>query len=134
MQEKLIEQAAELGIGDRVLFPGFVRGEDTNRLYQSADLYVLSSVSEPFGITPLEALLNRTPVLISKQSGVSEVVNHALKVDFWDTDRMASRMDAVLRYPELARELRRNGFADVQSLSWDQTARTCLSCYNKVTA
>ena len=132
MQEELIEQAAALGIGDRVLFPGFVRGDKTDRLYQSADLYVLSSVSEPFGITPLEALLNRTPVLISKQSGVSEVITHALKTDFWDTDKMASKMDAVLRYPTLADELRRNGFRQAQSLSWDETAKTCQACYNKL--
>lgn len=132
MQEELIEQAAELGIGDRVLFPGFVRGEKTDRLYQSADIYVLSSVSEPFGITPLEALLNRTPVLISKQSGVSEVITHALKTDFWDTDKMASKIDAVLRYPELADELRRNGFEQARSLSWDKTAETCQSCYNRL--
>lgn len=132
MQEELIEQAAALGIGDRVLFPGFVRGEKTDRLYQSADVYVLSSVSEPFGITPLEALLNRTPVVISKQSGVSEVVNHALKTDFWDTDDMASKIDAVLRYPALADELKRNGFQQVQNLSWEETAKTCQDCYNKL--
>lgn len=132
MQEELIEQAAALGIGDRVLFPGFVRGDKTDRLYQSADLYVLSSVSEPFGITPLEALLNRTPVLISKQSGVSEVINHALKIDFWDTDRMASRMDAVLRYPSLADELRKNGFQEAGGLSWDRTAKVCQDCYNSL--
>ncbi len=132
MQEDLIEQAAALGIGDRVLFPGFVRGEKTDRLYQSADVYVLSSVSEPFGITPLEALLNRTPTVISKQSGVSEVVTHALKTDFWDTDDMASKIDAVLRYPALADELRRNGFQQVQNLSWKETAKTCQDCYNKL--
>ena len=132
MQEELIEQAAALGIGDKVLFPGFVRGDKTDRLYQSADLYVLSSVSEPFGITPLEALLNRTPVLISKQSGVSEVITHALKTDFWDTDDMAAKMDATLRYPALADELRRNGFRQAKGLSWTRTAQTCQDCYNKL--
>lgn len=132
MQEELIEQAAALGIGDRVLFPGFVRGEKTDRLYQSADLYVLPSVSEPFGITPLESLLNRTPVLISKQSGVSEVITHALKTDFWDTDKMAAKIDAALRYPALSRELKKNGFRQAQQLSWDKTAETCQGCYNRV--
>jgi len=133
MQEDLIELSAELGIGDRVLFPGFVRGVKTNRLYQSADLYVLSSVSEPFGITPLESLLNKTPVLISKQSGVSEVISNALTVDFWKTDRMAAKMAAVLRFPSVANILAEKGYKEVKEINWSDTAKICVDCFNKVT-
>jgi glycosyltransferase involved in cell wall biosynthesis len=133
MQEDLIELSAELGIGNRVLFPGFVRGEKTDRLYQSADLYVLSSISEPFGITPLESLLNKTPALISKQSGVSEVVDNALKVDFWETRRMADKMAAALRFPRMAEMLAQKGHEEVKQINWSDTAETCLDCYNKVT-
>lgn len=133
MQEDLLELSAELGIADRVLFPGFVRGDKVNQLYQSADLYVLPSVSEPFGITPLESLLNQTPVLISNQSGVSETLNHTLTVDFWDIDAMAHKMDAVLRYPVLSKELSQNGHQEVQGLTWDRTADVCLDCYERIT-
>ncbi len=133
MQEELIELSAQLGIADKVLFPGFVRGDKVDQLYQSADLYVLPSVSEPFGITPLESLLNRTPVLISNQSGVSETLDHALTVDFWDTDAMAHKMDATLRYPVLSETLTRNGHEEVLNLTWDRTAEVCLECYNNVT-
>jgi len=133
MQEDLIERSAELGIGDRVLFPGFVRGVKTNRLYQSADLYVLSSVSEPFGITPLESLLNKTPVLISKQSGVSEVITNALTVDFWETERMVAKIDVVLRFPSVANILAENGHKEVKEINWSDTAKTCVDCFNKVT-
>jgi len=133
MQEDLIELSAKLGIGDRVLFPGFVRGVKTNRLYQSADLYVLSSVSEPFGITPLESLLNKTPVLISKQSGVSEVITNALTVDFWETERMVAKIDVVLRFPSVANILAENGHKEVKEINWSDTAKTCVDCYNKLT-
>jgi glycosyltransferase involved in cell wall biosynthesis len=133
MQKSLIEEAAAAGLADKVLFPGFVRGDKVNRLYQSADLYVLPSVSEPFGITPLESLLNETPVLISQQSGVSEVVDHALKVDFWKTDRMAAKMDAVLTHDPLKNELAKNGHRQAKNLTWDKPAARCIECYNQLT-
>jgi len=133
MQKSLLEQAAAAGLADKVLFPGFVRGDKTHRLYQSADLYVLPSVSEPFGITPLESLLNETPVLISQQSGVSEVVDHALKVDFWKTDRMAAKMDAVLTHNPLKNELAKNGHRQAKNLTWDKPAARCVECYNQLT-
>lgn len=132
MQEELIEMAARMGIGDRVLFPGFVRGQKVDQLYQSADVYVLPSVSEPFGITPLEALLNKTPVLISRQSGVSEVINHALTVDYWDVDALTKKIDGLLRYPTAAQVLSENGHEEVKDITWDDTAQTCLACYQSV--
>ncbi len=92
-----IELAAKLGIGHKVIFTGFLQGLDVERIFSMADLYVMPSVSEPFGIAPLEAMSHDVPVIISKQSGVAEVLDHALKVDFWDTDDLANKILAVLR-------------------------------------
>jgi len=92
----------------------------------------MSSVSEPFGITPLEALRNGTPILISKQSGVSEVVSHALKCDFWDINQMANQMLAVIQYPSLQADLTENGLNEVMGFSWNTAAANCVSVYNSV--
>jgi glycosyltransferase involved in cell wall biosynthesis len=124
-----IELAAQLGIGHRVLFTGFLRGDDVRRIFKMADLYVMPSVSEPFGIAPLEALDNDVPVIISKQSGVSEVLRHALKVDFWDINEMANKIVAVLKYPPLQMTLRSHGNFEVRKLRWRDAARHCLKIY-----
>lgn len=129
MTRRCIELAAEMGIGHKVLFPGFLRGDDIRRVFQMADLYVMPSVSEPFGITPLEALSHDVPVLISKQSGVAEVLTHALKVDFWDVDEMANKIVAVLRHPPLQSALRDHGRMEVQRLSWVESAAGCVKVY-----
>ena len=129
MAKRMIELAAEMGIGHKVLFTGFLRGRDVERVFRMADLYVMPSVSEPFGIAPLEALSNGTPVIISKQSGVSEVLRHALKVDFWDTREMANKILAVLRHPPLGQELRRHGVFEVRGLTWDGAAERCARIY-----
>ncbi len=129
MMNRSIEMAAELGIGHKVLFTGFLRGEDVQKIYQMADLYVMPSVSEPFGIAPLEALNNDVPVIISKQSGVSEVLTHALKVDFWDTDEIANKMVAVLKYPPLQETLASHGNFEVRKLRWKDAAAKCVKIY-----
>ncbi|MEW6197910.1 MAG: glycosyltransferase family 4 protein [Planctomycetota bacterium] len=129
MIRRMIEMAAEMGIGHKVLFTGFLRGNDVRRIYRMADLYVMPSVSEPFGLTPLEALSNDVPVLISKQSGVAEVLKHALKVDFWDVDEMANKIIAVLRHPPLHATLRDHGSFEVKRFSWTDSAENCLKVY-----
>jgi len=131
MERFIIEKAAELGLANHVLFTGFLKGRDVDKAYKMADLYVVPSVSEPFGITPLEAMRNGTPVLISKQSGVSEVISHCLKADFWDRDEMANKIIAVLRYGELHHELSRNGFSEVRRFNWDEPAQKCMDVYNE---
>ncbi|MCU0917741.1 MAG: glycosyltransferase family 4 protein [Planctomycetes bacterium] len=131
LMHRSIELAAHLGIGHKVLFTGFLRGGDVRRIYKMADLYVMPSVSEPFGIAPLEALDNDVPVIISKQSGVSEVLRHALKVDFWDVDEMANKMVAVLKYPPLQMTLRSHGNFEVRKLRWRDAARRCLEIYRE---
>ena len=129
LMHRAIEMAAELGIGQKVLFTGFLRGDDVQKIYRMADLYVMPSVSEPFGITPLEALGNDVPVIISKQSGVSEVLRHALKVDFWDVDEIANKIIAVLKYPPLWITLRSHGNFEVRKLRWKDTAAKCARIY-----
>ena len=131
MMHRAVEMAAGLGIGTKVLFTGFLRGEDVNRIYKMADLYVMPSVSEPFGIAPLEALDNDVPVIISKQSGVSEVIKHALKVDFWDVDEIANKIIAVLRYPPLGITLRSHGNYEVRKLRWRDSAVKCAKIYEE---
>ncbi len=127
----MIEMAAQLGIGHKVLFTGFLRGKDIARVFALADLYVLPSVSEPFGIAPLEAISHNVPVLISKSSGVSEVLMHALKVDFWDIDDMANKIAAVLKHPPLSRALREGSMFEVRGISWDGAATQCERVYRE---
>ena len=129
MIRRIIEMAAAMGIGHKVLFTGFLRGSDVEKVFKMADLYVMPSVSEPFGIAPLEAMSLDVPVLISKQSGVSEVVTHALKCDFWDIDDMANKIIAVLRHPPLASTLRQHGAFDVRRRSWADAAKQCIQVY-----
>jgi len=134
MQERMVQLAARMGIGHKVLFEGFLQGEQLERAFRSADLYVMSSVSEPFGLAPLEALCHDIPVIISKQSGVSEVLTHALKVDFWDINEMANKIVAVLRHPPLHATLREHGGFEVRRLSWADAAQRCLDVYRRALA
>jgi glycogen synthase len=132
MERQIMQQAASLGISNHILFPGFLRGDELNKVYKAADLFVLSSVSEPFGITPLESVINGTPVLISKQSGVSEALPNALKVDFWDTWEMANQMYSALEHASLADCLAVNSAEDVKKLTWKSAAQKCLHIYHKL--
>ena len=131
LMHKAVEMAAELGIGNKVFFTGFLRGEDVQKIYKMADLFVMPSVSEPFGLVPLEALDNDVPVIISKQSGVSEVLTHALKVDFWDINEMANKIIAVLRYPPLKITLQNHGNFEVRKLKWKDSAEKCVRVYEQ---
>lgn len=132
MERQTIDEAARLGISDRVIFCGFLRGQELNDLYASADLYVLPSISEPFGLTPLESLVNGTPVLVSKQSGVAEVLRHALKVDFWDIDDMTDKILGVINHPSLRTTLAANGEAEARRITWLEAAQKCLNVYERV--
>lgn len=132
MEGQVMQQAAGLGISNKVLFPGFIRGQELSDIYKSADLFVMPSVGEPFGLVSLESLLNGTPVLISKQSGVSEVLPNALKTDFWDVDDMADKILSVLKYKSLRNELSINGARDAASCNWENAAEKCENIYTKL--
>ncbi|MEM2131096.1 MAG: glycosyltransferase family 4 protein [Candidatus Woesearchaeota archaeon] len=132
MYKKMIDKASEYGLSSKVLFTGHLSGKDVDKAYQMADLYVMPSVSEPFGITPLEALNNKTPVLISKQSGVSEVLVNALKVDFWDIDEMTNKIVGALAYNSVRETIIDNSEKELQNLSWDKSAEKCVEVYHKV--
>lgn len=131
MFERMVNRAGELGILDRFLFTGFLTGADVHKAFQMADLYVMPSVSEPFGLVALESLKNGTPILISKQSGVSEVVNHALKVDFWDIDEMTNKIVCALQYPEFLEELKENSTREAQKFNLDVPAQKTKTIYEK---
>ncbi len=129
MMEQVIKLAIDLGIERHVLFSGFLKGGEIARAYAEADLYVMPSISEPFGITPLEAIKQGTPVLISKQSGVSEAIKSALKVDFWDVDEMAEKVIGALKYPALNQVLREHSHRELVKLNWHQQAGEIVKSY-----
>lgn len=132
MEQKIINMVAELGISDKVFFTGFLRGEEQRAVYKAADLFVVPSVSEPFGLTVLESMVSGTPVIVSKQSGVSEVVRNALKVDFWDVDEMANQILCILKYGSLEKCLVAEGSQEVKKISWKEAADKCLNIYQNL--
>jgi glycogen synthase len=129
MMPRMVERVAELKMGKRFHFTGFLQGAQVEEAFARADLYVMPSVSEPFGLVPLEAMSYDVPVIISRQSGVSEVLKHALKVDFWDVDELADKMLAVLKYPPLGRELAERAREELQSLRWEKAALQIMEAY-----
>jgi glycosyltransferase involved in cell wall biosynthesis len=132
MEHNVMEMAAQYRISDKLLFTGFLRDRELSKMYKASDLFMMTSVSEPFGITALEAVIHGTPLLVSKQTGVSEVIGNALKTDFWDIDEMANQVIASLRYPSLRQTLSQNAAAEVKHLNWKKVADKCVSIYRKV--
>ncbi len=134
MMQKMIIRAAKLGITDKFHFTGFLKGSEVFKMFSHSDLYIMPSVSEPFGISPLEAMQSGVPVIISKQSGVSEILKHAIKVDFWDIDKMANAIYSILNYPALTKTIKRNGRQEANSLRWEESAKKVYSIYQKALA
>ncbi len=134
MALRMVELAAAMGIGHKVLFTGFLRGKDVDRVFQLADCYVMPSVSEPFGLAALEAIHHDVPVILSKTAGAAEVLTHVLKVDFWDTDEMANKIVAVLKYPPLSQTLRAHGRFELRRLTWTGAAEKCVASYHAAMA
>lgn len=131
MLSRMVRRVAQLRMGHRFHFTGFLKGPDVDRMYAHSDLYVMPSVSEPFGIAPLEAMAYDVPVLMSRQSGVSEVVVNALKVDFWDTREMANKICAVLAYPKLAEEMVCNCREELKNIRWENAANKLNIIYER---
>ncbi|MBP7820530.1 glycosyltransferase family 4 protein [Candidatus Saccharibacteria bacterium] len=128
---ELLELAAELGISKNVIFTDFQRGKNLRDAFSVADLFVMPSVSEPFGLTPLEAIGYGTPALVSKQSGVAEVITNCLKVDFWDIKEMANQISAVVRNDSLRDELHSQSYKEFLKLSWDDAAHKMVGTYHQ---
>ncbi len=129
--EKMIRRVAQLRIGHKFHFTGFLRGPNVDRMLAMSDVFVMPSVSEPFGIVPLEAMRSNVPVIISKQSGVSEILKHALKVDFWDIDGMADAINGLVSYPGANKMFARYGKGEVDSLKWENAALKVKEVYQE---
>uniref|UniRef100_UPI004055D77C glycosyltransferase family 4 protein n=1 Tax=Alistipes sp. TaxID=1872444 RepID=UPI004055D77C len=129
MMNHVIRRVARLGIADRFHFTGFLRGDDVNKMFQLSDVYVMPSVSEPFGISPLEAMRANVPVIISKQSGVAEVLDYAVKVDYWDVDAMADAIYGLITYPSLNKMFSEKGLEEVTRLKWNNAAAKIKDVY-----
>lgn len=132
MLEPLKRLVNDLGIADHFLFPGFLRGKAVEEMFSVADLYVMPSVSEPFGISALEAINFNVPVLVSKQSGVAEVVSHSLKFDFWDANRLADLIINGLIHDELRADMIEMAREDLEKLRWDASAARTVDVYRHV--
>jgi len=130
MLGRVKKKVVQLGLTKKFRFPGFICGNDVEQLMNRTDVYIMPSISEPFGIAPLEAMQYKVPVIISKQSGVSEVVQHAIKLDFWDTDAMADAVYSILKRPALKGMMKEKGSDEVRNISWEKSANKIARIYN----
>ena len=134
MMNHVVRRVARLGIADRFHFTGFLRGADVDKMFQLSDVFVMPSVSEPFGIAPLEAMRSNVPVIISKQSGVAEVLDYAVKVDYWDVDAMADAIYGLVNYPALSKMFAEKGLEEVTNLKWNDAAAKIKRVYEDAIA
>lgn len=134
MMPRMIKRVAELGIGTKFHFTGFLRGKDVDKMFSISDVYVMPSVSEPFGISPLEAMRSHVPVIISNQSGVSEILKYVVKVDFWDIDAMADAIYALINYDGLPKMFKKYGKQEVDGLKWENAAEEVKKVYHSLVA
>ena len=132
MMNRAIRQVAKLGIAERFHFTGFLRGADVQKMFALSDVYIMPSVSEPFGISPLEAMRSNVPSIISYQSGAAEILKYAFKVDFWDVDAMADDIYALLQYPALSRFAAKQGLDEVNALKWDHATAKLKTIYESL--
>lgn len=132
MMNRCVDYVAKMGIADRFNFTGFLRGAEVQKMFAMSDVYIMPSVSEPFGISPLEAMRSNVPSIISYQSGASEVLKYAFKVDFWDVDAMADDIYALLNYPVLSKFASEHGFEEVNQLKWNNSAAKIKDVYESV--
>ena len=131
MMNHCIRRVAQLGIADRFHFTGFLKGDDVQKMFQLSDVYIMPSVSEPFGISPLEAMRSNVPTIISHQSGVAEVLDYAVKVNYWDVDAMADAIYGLITYPALAKMFSEKGMEEVNNLKWFNAAVKIKDVYQQ---
>jgi glycosyltransferase involved in cell wall biosynthesis len=134
MIDKMIRLVAQKGIADRFHFTGFLKGRDVYEMLVQSDVYMMPSVSEPFGISPLEAMQCGTPSIISKQSGCAEILNNAVKTDYWDIYTMADYIHAIVKYPAMYSTLRKNGLEEIDNIKWEYAGQKVRNIYNKIIA
>jgi len=132
MMEAMIKLAAKRGISDRFHFPGFLKGNQVYELLKSSDVYIMPSVSEPFGISPLEAMQVGVPTIISKQSGCAEILDNAIKVDYWDIEAMADAIYSIISYPAMYNFLKTEGKIEVDEIKWEYAGKKVRKIYNRV--
>ncbi len=132
MLNRMIWRVATLKIGSRFHFTGFLKGDDVHHMFSLSDVYVMPSISEPFGISPLEAMQSNVPVIISRQSGVSEILQHAIKVDFWDTHAMADAIYGILKYDGLPLMFKKHAKEEVDNLKWEHAAEKVKEVYQSL--
>ena len=132
MLNRMIKRVAELRMSSRFHFTGFLKGADTDRMFLMSNVYVMPSVSEPFGISPLEAARAGVPVIISKQSGVSEVLKNALKIDFWDIDALSDAICGLLQYNSLATTFVRESEKEIKNMKWEHAALNTKHIYKSL--
>jgi len=131
LMERMIHWTASMGISDRFHYTGFLKGDDVFRMFSISDVYVMPSVSEPFGISPLEAMQSNVPCIISRQSGVSEILKYAFKVDFWDVDALSDAIYGLLNYPSLSQMFRKYGVEEVNDMKWETSGRRVFDVYKE---
>ena len=131
-RNELIELSAELGISKNVFFTGFVRGKKLRDVYSLSDIFVMSSISEPFGLTALEAAHHGDVLILSKQSGASEVLKNAFSYDFWDEDKLANQILAISSSKALQESMKSRISSEYNNISWDDIAKKCLASYNSL--
>ena len=132
MLPRLIERIAYYRMQKNFHFTGFLRGKEVEEMFAMSDLYVMPSVSEPFGVTPFEAMLYHVPVIISKQSGIAEILQSGIKLDFWDVDKLADNIVSILTDDDLARKLIEEGAQELDHVSWDTAAHKVKGYYHEV--
>lgn len=132
MMDKMINLAAERGIADRFHFPGFQKGKQVYEMLKASDVYMMPSVSEPFGISPLEAMQMGVPSIISKQSGCAEILTNVIKTDYWDIDAMADAIYSIITYPAMYNQLREDGLKEVAGITWDKAGAKVIDIYKRV--
>ncbi len=132
MMEKMIRLAADRDIADRFHFTGFLKGRQVYEMLADSDVYVMPSVSEPFGISPLEAMQMGVPSIISKQSGCAEILENVIKVDYWDIHAMADAMYSLVSYPGLHNHLKERGLAEIDTIQWKKAGAKVINIYNQV--
>ena len=132
MEQAMIRLAAKRGIADRFHFTGFLRGKEVYQMFRDSDVYVMPSVSEPFGISPLEAMEMGVPSIISKQSGCAEILDNVIKTDYWDVDAMADAMHSIITNKALYDTLRDRGIEEIHGITWEKAGKKVIDIYNKV--